>query len=141
LSVTEIAAAMNGNFHAVKLAFYNQGLASCRIGGYPNVSLLDKNGNPVASVTVDRISQSALSAKLTPGSVETVSAQPQAQLVIAPRSEAWFQMGWSTGEGCPQIARISISAPGSSETFTVNHPLAICDGRIEITALHSDNAN
>lgn len=141
LSVTEIAAAMNGDFHAVKLAFYNQGLASCRIGGYPSVTLLDKKGNPVASVSVERVSESALSAKLTQGSVETAAAQAQTQMVIAPRSEAWFQMGWSTGEGCPEIARISVSAPGSSESFTVNHPLAICEGRIEITALHSDRAD
>jgi hypothetical protein len=44
LTVTEIAASVNGDYHAVKLAFYNQGLAPCRISGFPTVSLLDKNG-------------------------------------------------------------------------------------------------
>ncbi|GEM_PF-2784303 len=141
LSVTEIAAAVNGDYHAVKLAFYNQGLTACKLGGFPTVSLLDKNGNPVSSVSVQKVTESTVRAKLDEGSVQQASAAPQAHLVIAPRAEAWFQMGWTTGDGCPTISRISVSAPGSTETFTINHPLAVCDGRVEITSLHPDNAD
>ncbi len=35
LAVTEIAAAVNGTYRAVKLAFDNEGLAPCHLGGYP----------------------------------------------------------------------------------------------------------
>jgi len=141
LSVTEIAAAVNGDYHAVKLAFYNQGLTACKIGGFPSISLLDKNGNPISSVTIQKVTESTVRAKLAQGSLQQASATPQAHLIIAPRSEAWFQLGWTTGDGCPTVSRISVSAPGSTETFTVNHPLSVCDGRIEITALHPDDAD
>lgn len=141
LSAIEIAASVNGDYHAVKLAFYNQGLAPCRISGFPTVSLLDKNGDPVSSIKVERVTESTVRAKLAQGPVQSASVTPQPRLLIAPRGEVWFQMGWTTGEGCPQISRIAISAPGSSDTFTINHPLAVCDGRIEITALYPDDAD
>jgi hypothetical protein len=143
LEVTEIAASVNGDYHAVKLAFYNQGLTPCKIGGFPNVSLLDQNGNPISRVSIERVTESAVRAKLAQGAVQQASGAPtpQTRLVIAPRGEAWFQMGWTTGDECPEVSRISVSAPGSTETYTINHPLAVCDGRIEITALHPDNAD
>jgi hypothetical protein len=139
LTVTEIAAALNGSYHAVKLAFYNQGLTPCKIGGFPTVSLLDQHGNPVASVAIERVTESAVKAKLEPGSVQQSSAAQPVALVIAPRGEAWFQLGWLTGDGCPEVSRISVSAPESSESFTINHPLDICDGKLEITALRGDD--
>lgn len=139
LTVTEIAASVNGKFRAVKLAFDNDGLTPCRIGGYPTITLLDQTGTPVANLVVDRVTLSTMSAQLTPGPVPAVTApKPDAQIVIAPRGEAWFEVGWSTGEGCPVVSRISVSAPGSSENLTVNHPLTVCEGRVQITTLHSD---
>lgn len=138
LSVTEIAAAVNGSYHAIKLAFDNEGLAPCRIGGYPVISLLDKTGTPVATLAVDRVSASSISARLSQGPTQTTAAKQDAQITIAPKGEAWFQVGWSTGENCPVISRISVTAPGSTESFTVNHPLTVCEGRVQITALHSD---
>jgi len=138
LSITEIAAAVNGNYRAVKLAFDNEGLAPCRIGGYPAISLLDHTGTPVANLVVDRVTTSTLSAQLAQGPAQPAAARPDAQVTLAPKDEAWFQVGWSTGAGCPVVSRISVSAPGSTDTFTVNHPLAICNGRVEITTLHSD---
>jgi hypothetical protein len=144
LSVTEIAAAVNGKYRAVKLAFDNLGLTPCRLGGYPSISLLDKDGTPVASVVVDRVTASTLSAQLAPPSVPQNTAQtenagkPGAQVLLAPKGEAWFQIGWSTGDGCPVVSRISVSAPGTTESFTVSHPLTICDGRVQITTLHAD---
>ncbi|HVW76991.1 MAG TPA: DUF4232 domain-containing protein [Alloacidobacterium sp.] len=140
LTVTEIAAAVNGKYRAVKLAFDNDGLAPCRIGGYPTVALLDQTGTPVAHLAVDRVTDSALSAQLSRGAVPAAAtvAKPDAQITIAPRGEAWFEVGWSTGEGCPVVSRISVSAPESSESFTVNHPLTVCEGRVQITTLHAD---
>ena len=144
LSVTEIAAAVNGKYRAVKLAFDNQGLTACRLGGYPSISLLEQDGTPVASVVVDRVTGSSLSAQLAPPSAPQNTAQTEnggksgAQVLLEPKGEAWFQIGWSTGDGCPVVSRISVSAPGTSESFTVSHPLTICDGRVQITTLHAD---
>jgi hypothetical protein len=144
LSVTEIAAAVNGKYRAVKLAFDNQGLTACRLGGYPSISLLEQDGTPVVSVVVDRVTASTLSAQLAPAAAPQNTAQtenagkPGAQVLLAPKGEAWFQIGWSTGDGCPVVSRISVSAPGTTESFTVSHPLTICDGRVQITTLHAD---
>jgi len=138
LTVTEIAAAVNGNYRAVKLAFDNEGIVPCRLGGYPTISLLDKTGTPVANLVVDRTTTSSLSARLAQGPAEAAASKPAAQITIAPKGEAWFQVGWSTGQDCPVVSRISVSAPGATETFTVNHPLTVCEGRVQITTLHSD---
>jgi hypothetical protein len=145
LTVTEIAAAVNGNYRAVKLAFNNVGETPCRLGGYPSISLLDQNGAPVASVVVDRVTMSTLSARLTQEPVQATATQPDAQVTLAPKGEAWFQLGWATGDGCPVVSRISVSipdsaGPGSTGTFTVNHPLTVCEGRVQITTLHSGQA-
>ena len=139
LTVTEIAASVNGKYRAVKLAFDNDGLTPCRIGGYPTVALLDKTGTPVANLVVDRVTLSTLSAQLAEGPVPTATVRADdAQITIAPRGEAWFQVAWSSGDNCPVVSRISVSAPGSSESLTVNHPLTVCEGRVQITTLHSD---
>jgi Protein of unknown function (DUF4232) len=138
LAVTEIAAAVNGNYRAVKLAFDNEGLVPCHIGGYPAISLLDNSGTPVASLIVDRVTASTLNAQLAEGPARTAASKPDAQITIAPKGEAWFQVGWSTGQGCPIVSRIDISAPGSTESFAVNHPMAVCEGHVQITTLQPD---
>jgi len=137
LSVTEIAAAVNGRYRGVKLAFHNESDAPCKLGGYPSISLLDESGAPVASVVIDRVTSSTLSAELAQKPLQIAENPSNAEVVLAPKSEAWFQLGWSSGDGCPVISRISVSAPGSSETFTVSHPLTVCDGRVQITTLRS----
>lgn len=136
LSVTEIAAAVNGNYRAVKLAFNNLGAAPCKLGGYPSISLLDENGAPVASVVVDRVTAYTLSAELAQKAMPA-AISPDAVVVLAPKGEAWFQLGWASGDGCPAVSRISVSAPGASESFSINHPLTVCEGRVQITTLHS----
>lgn len=142
LAVTEIAAAMNGNYRALKLAFVNQSGAPCSLGGYPAISLLNKDGSPVASVVVDRVTASVLSAQLEQSSVQSsvqpAATQTDAAVVLTPKGEAWFQIGWSTGENCPTVSHISVAAPGATETLSVNHPLTVCEGRVQITTLHSD---
>jgi hypothetical protein len=138
LAVTEIAAAINGNYRAVKLAFDNEGLAPCHLGGYPTIALLDQTGTPVANVVVDRVTASTISGELSSVSVVPTAAKTDAQVTISPKGEAWFQVGWTTGQSCPVVSRIRVSAPGSTESFTVNHPLTVCEGRVQITTLHSD---
>jgi len=138
LAVTEIAAAVNGNYRAVKLAFDNEGITPCRIGGYPTILLLDSTGTPVANLVVDRVTTSSIGARLAQGPISAAESKSDAQITIAPRGEAWFQVGWSTGQNCPVVSRISVTAPGGTESFAVNHPLTVCEGRVQITTLHSD---
>ena len=138
LAVTEIAAAVNGGYRAVKLAFDNEGIAPCHIGGYPIISLLDHTGTPVANLVVDRVTASSIGARLSQSPLPAADSKSDAQVTIAPKGEAWFQVGWSTGQNCPVVSRISVTAPGGTESFTVNHPLTVCEGRVQITTLHSD---
>ena len=138
LSVTEIAAAVNGDYRVLKLAFDNQGLVPCRLGGYPGISLLDQKGTPVADIDVQHVSASSLQAEVNPGEPMQAFSKADAQITLSPRDEAWFQVAWKTGQGCPVVSRISVSAPGATQNFTINHPLSICKGRLEVTTLHSD---
>jgi hypothetical protein len=108
------------------------------LGGYPTISLLDQNGTPVASVVVDRVTASTLSAKLRQGPLPAATTPPEAEVTLQPQGEAWFQLGWATGDGCPVVSRITVSAPGSSQTFAVNHPLTVCEGHVQITTLRSE---
>jgi hypothetical protein len=140
LEITEISAAMNDNYRAVKLAFSNKSTTPCRLGGYPTIQLEDAHGLPVASVVVDKVTTSTLSAELSQGLVPASAIEPGAQVNLTANGEAWFQMGWKTAEGCPIISRISVSAPDSQKSFTVNRPLTVCEGRIQVTTLHSDSS-
>lgn len=146
LEITEISAAMNDNYRALKLAFSNKSTTPCRLGGYPTIQLEDAQGLLVASLVVDKVTTSTLSAELSQGLVPASSTEPSltepgAQVNLTANGEAWFQMGWKTAEGCPVISRISVSAPDSQKSFTVNRPLTICEGRIQVTTLHSDSVN
>jgi len=87
LSVTEVAAAVNGNYRAVKLAFNNQGSQPCKLGGYPSISLLDQHNEPVANVVVDRVTASTLSAQLTHEPLPAAATQPNAEVTLSPQGE------------------------------------------------------
>jgi len=137
LSVSEIAAQANNNFHAVQLAFANHGAAPCKLGGYPQISLLDASGAIIGNIAVEKTSESALSARLT-GPLEPAAAQPSPEVVLSAHSTAAFQIGWTTGSDCPTVSAVMIAAPGTSNAFTIQHPLTVCEGRIQITALREE---
>ena len=139
LSVSEIAAQANNNFHAVQLAFANHGAAPCKLGGYPQISLRDASGAIIGNISIEKTSESALSARLT-GPLEpvTAAAQPSPEVVLSAHSTAAFQIGWTTGPDCPTVSTVMIAAPGVSKAFTIQHPLTVCEGRIQITALREE---
>ena len=111
LTVTEIAASVNGKYRGVKIAFDNDGLLPCRIGGYPSVSLLDQSGTPVANLAIDRVTLSTLSAQLQQGPVRTAAvSKPDAEISIAPRDEAWLKSAGPLAPAAPSY-RASTSPP------------------------------
>jgi hypothetical protein len=138
LSVSEIAAAVDGKYRAVKIAFTNQSTAPCKLSGYPSIVLMDQNNSPVANVVVDRVTTTTLNAEVTQQPAQSAASQKNAEVALEPKGQAWFQLAWSTGDDCPVVSQVDVSAPGSTETFTVNHPLTVCDGRVRLSTLQSD---
>jgi hypothetical protein len=138
LSVSELAATLNGSYRIVKLAFENHGMAQCKLGGYPEIALLDVDARSIGNIAIEKISSATLTAELSQAPVQNAGIQTMPEVVLAPRSIAVFQVGWTSGPGCPTVASIKIAAPGTSRSFAVNRPLTVCAGHIQITALRTD---
>jgi hypothetical protein len=136
LAVSEVAANLEDNHRSATLGFVNLSDAPCKIGGYPEIKLLDKHNQTVANVDIEKVSATSLVAGVASGAVPAASTTPTtAEVLLAPRSEADFQIGWTTGESCPEIAQILVAAPGTHHTFVLHRRIAICAGPIQITAL------
>lgn len=140
LTMTEVAAEANGEAHRVQFAFVNQGSQACKIGGYPSIDLLDEQGQPVASLAVEQTGSKTLQAKTAAVDSDSTANSQAAQIVIEPHGEAFFGVGWITGEDCPVVAKISMTAPGTTQTFTVARALKVCAGQVHVTALRSTQA-
>ncbi|MBT9332740.1 DUF4232 domain-containing protein [Paracidobacterium acidisoli] len=147
LSVSEIAANVNGAYRSVKLAFMNRGAAACRLGGYPEIALLNEGGDRIGSIAIDKVSTSAMTAEMTPadamkGMTKTAAVSTPAvaapEVVLMPHSVAAFQVIWQFGPECPAVSQIEVTAPGTTKTFTISRPLTVCAGRIQVTALQPD---
>ncbi len=138
LSVFESGSQVNGDRRAVRLTLVNHGSSPCRLGGYPSISLLHKDGTLVGSITIDKMSGGTLTANLTaaPAGESEVGPSPQV-LLGASGGEASFNIGWQTGEQCDEVAQIAIAAPGTTSSFSINHPINVCAGRIQVTAMNS----
>jgi hypothetical protein len=142
LALTEVAAEMKADTHLVKFAFVNQGSVTCRIGGYPSIDLLDQQGQPVASLAVEQTGRSTLAAQTTAAQTTAPAADPQTsegtpQIVLQPRGEAYFGVEWTSGDNCPDVAKAVMTAPGTSQAFTVSRPLKVCSGQVHVTALQA----
>jgi len=136
LAISEVAANLEGNHRSATLGFVNRSDAPCKIGGYPEIRLLDTNNQVVANVAIEKVSATSLVAGVAPNTVAAASTtSATAQVLLAPRSEADFQIGWTTGDSCPEIAQILVAAPGTHHTFVLHRRIAICAGPIQITAL------
>lgn len=137
ISLSEVAAEMNGQSREVKFAFVNEGAETCRIGGYPEIELLDAQDLPVANLTVVKSAPGALQARTVSASASVEPAREAAELVLDPKQEAYFGITWTTGEDCPVVSRIELTAPGTTQTFTISRPLTVCAGQVKVTALQS----
>jgi hypothetical protein len=140
LSVEEISGDANGIFRSVKLAFMNRGAVPCRLGGYPAVGLLNSSGEPVGTVTAEKISNAEVIAEMArPHPAAIAEAGPVVTLM--PHQAAAFQVLWTTGTDCSRVSQIAVRAPGSERVFTISQPIRICTRRIQITALHLDEGD
>jgi hypothetical protein len=149
LSVSEIAANVNGDYRSVRLAFMNRGANACKLGGYPEVALLGSGGEKAGSIAIEKVSSSMVLAEMAePGTLRTASVSgsqsssgPQAipEVILMPHAVAAFQIVWQFGPDCPEVSRIEVTAPGGTRAYSIPHPLTVCYGRIQVTALHLDN--
>jgi hypothetical protein len=149
LQMYEAAASMNGDARVVTLAFKNRGSAVCRLSGYPSIELQDESGVGIAGIAIRQTSALSLSGTVV-GRVEDASAGAPVDVVLRPSAEATFEIGWSSGDGCPLVSRFTVAVPGEaasgdnastfSGSFTVNHPLNVCNGEVRVTALMASGA-
>lgn len=138
LSAYESGSQLNGDRRAVRLSLVNHGSAACRLGGYPSISLLRRDGTLVGNITIEKITGGTLHAELsTPDQAASPAPSPQV-LLDAKGGEASFNVGWTTGRDCDEVAQIVVAAPGSTQSFSINHPINVCAGRIQVTAVGDD---
>jgi hypothetical protein len=150
---------MDGNARTLTLALKNRGTAVCRISGHPTITPEDQAGVAIGGIAIGEANLSGSSGAAV--HVETASSSPAAgapvvDVRLPPDGEASFNIGWTSGEGCPVVSRLRIrpsaeevvSTGGASGErnsegpgfITVNHPLRVCDGRVVITALRVGGA-
>ncbi len=140
LSVEEIAGDANGVFRSVKLAFMNRGAMPCKLGGYPSVALVDAQGENIGSISMEKVTSTQVLAELS-STRPAASSGPAPSVTLMPHEVAAFQVVWTTGPECARVARILVTAPGTRRSFSINQPLRICTGRIQVTELKLDEGN
>lgn len=142
LSVEEVSANVNGNYRSVKLAFMNRGGVACLLGGYPTVSLRDQEGQPIGSVSIEKVTPEKVDAELsqTPPAAGA-DAQRMPHVTLMPHQVAAFQVVWSTGAGCPTASHILLAAPGTQRMFAISQPMVVCAGHIQVTELRLDEGD
>lgn len=138
LSVEEVAASVNGAYRSVRLAFINRGPKPCTLGGYPRVALLNSAGAQLAGVSVARATRAQILAEISDPSSDIPESAAPAQATLMPEASAAFQLVWKTGPTCPEVAGLSVAAPGSAQSFSLTHPTRVCPDPILITRLWFD---
>ncbi|HEX4312118.1 MAG TPA: DUF4232 domain-containing protein [Acidobacteriaceae bacterium] len=140
LSVEEISGDTNGVFRSVKLAFMNRGAAPCRLGGYPGVALVNSDGENIGTVSMEKVNSAVVMAELSDTHTAPLSG-PAPAVTLMPHAVAAFQVAWTAGPECARVSRILVTAPGTRRSFSINQPLRICTGRIQVTELRLDEGN
>ncbi len=150
LSVWESAARNNGNRHSLSFAVGNAG-ETCRLRGFPSISLLRADGSLVSEITLRKVSGSVLSATRSAPSASGSSTQddprdrtagaPSPSVVLPPKGEASFELGWTAGSDCEPVSRIAIGMPGTSRAVVLPRQLLVCQGEVLITALAAPSSD
>jgi hypothetical protein len=140
LSVEEVAGDTSGIFRSVKLAFMNRGPVACRLGGYPEVALLDAQGERIGSIATQKVTSTQVLAEFGK-QIPAAGKGPSPSVTLMPHAVAAFQVVWTTGASCSRVARIQVTAPGSRRTFGITQPMKICTGRIQVTELNLDEGD
>ena len=150
LKVYETAASMNGESRVVRLAIKNSGKSVCRLSGYPAIELQGEDGAPVAGIAIRQTGAASLiGTVVTP--IREASQSSAVKIVLRPGAEANFEVGWSTGEGCPLVSKFEVGLPrepaatpevsaAGSGVFTISHALSVCGGELQVTALRAGGA-
>lgn len=149
LKVEEIAGNTHGAWHSIKVGFRNQASVACRLSGYPLVALFNGAGQTLGSIAVERTTPDEVRAELAEPSPTKPSQPLPAQdaasssehVVLVPRAVAAFQVVWSAGESCSKVARLLVTAPGTTRTFSVAQPMTVCTGRVQVTPLGLDQGD
>jgi hypothetical protein len=144
LSLFESRSRLNGNRHTLQLTFENQS-AACRLSGFPAVTFLSADGTVLSGIAIQKESAEALAGWLKPqpaagqpGASQQSGApgvQPSAEVLLPPRGDAVFELGWTSGSECPQVSRLAVSAPGNTVPSYIPRQLAVCDQQILMTAV------
>lgn len=149
LKVEEIAGNAHGSWHSIKVGFRNEAGATCRMSGYPMVALFNPEGQSLGSIAVERTTAEEVRAELAetlpasapkPAPAQDAGASPQ-HVVLMPRAVAAFEVVWSAGQNCSPVARLLVTAPGTTRTFSVAQPMNVCTGRIQVTPLGLDQGD
>jgi hypothetical protein len=151
LKVEEISGNVHDNYHSIKLGFQNQAGVNCQLSGYPLVALFNGQGQSLGSIAEQRTTEAQVLAELgesEPGPAKSTQPAPAAtraseppNVVLMPKAVAAFQVVWSAGESCPKVARVLVTPPGTTRTFTVSQPMSVCMGRIQVTPLGLDQGD
>jgi hypothetical protein len=154
LSVSEIAANVNGNYRSIRLAFLNRGATACKLGGYPKIALLGSGGGKAGSIAIEKATSSTILAEMSetgsltktavatdPATESGTNPGPDAspEVILMPHSVAAFQLVWQSGPDCRSVSGIEVTAPGTAHAWPIPHPLTVCAGRIQVTALRLDD--
>jgi len=140
LSVEEIAGDANGVLRSVKLAFMNRGPVPCRLGGYPGIALIDPQGESIGNIVMEKVTAAEVVAELSHAHPADLSG-PSPTVTLMPHAVAAFQVAWTSGAECSRVGRILVTAPGTQRAFSVNQPMKICTGRIQVTELRLDEGD
>lgn len=139
LSAEEISADMNGVFRSVKLAFMNRGAVPCRLGGYPEIALIDAQGERIGNIATKRVSSTEVLAEV--GRQVPAGMKPSESVTLMPHEVAAFQIVWASGAECSRVSRIQVTVPGGERTFGITQPMKVCTGQIQVTELRLDAGN
>jgi hypothetical protein len=152
LQVYEAAASTNGDARVVRLALKNNGATPCRLSGYPVIELQDELGAAIASIAVRQTGAASLSgtvaAPVREAAAQSGAASAAVDVVLRPAGEASFEIGWSTGDGCPLVSHFTVGLPVARDagsggnpslagTFSINRALNVCNGEMQVTALRA----
>ena len=142
LKVWESSASANGAHRSLRYTLSNTG-AACKLAGFPAVTLLGVDGGVLGAIRVQKVSQNAIVASVQPGAPVAVSddalSAPSAPVLLIPKGQAGFYIGWTSGPTCRQIGKIVIAAPGSAQSVIIPRQLSVCESRLMISAVSPNN--
>lgn len=125
LAVSEIAANSNAQERSVTIAFTNRGSNACQLGGYPLVSFPVDDHSDLKTLNI----------------IHDQDASSIPTAVLQPKGSAAFSLSWTTGDDCPSVSKLFVTAPGTTQSFGLNRPFSPCQGRVQVTAIKAVPAN